>query len=63
MSAVAGEKVVLGKPDDYASFGWDNEYGRKEIDVRAFRASRFKVRLLPFTPYNLPSCSFLLALP
>ena len=30
---VAGGKVVLGKPDDYPSFGFDNEYGRKEIEV------------------------------
>eukprot|EP00878_Enallax_costatus_P014673 GHUV01015349.1.p1 GENE.GHUV01015349.1~~GHUV01015349.1.p1 ORF type:complete len:489 (+),score=154.15 GHUV01015349.1:211-1677(+) len=40
---VAGGKVVLGKPDDYPSFGFDNEYGRKEIEVPAFRASKYKV--------------------
>jgi hypothetical protein len=31
--AVAGSRVVLGKPDDFPSFGFDNEYGRKEIQV------------------------------
>uniref|UniRef100_A0A383W2U2 Generic methyltransferase n=1 Tax=Tetradesmus obliquus TaxID=3088 RepID=A0A383W2U2_TETOB len=40
---VAGSRVVLGKPDDFPSFGFDNEYGRKEIEVPAFRASKFKV--------------------
>lgn len=40
---VAGEKVILGKPLDYPSFGWDNEYGSNEIDVQSFSASRFKV--------------------
>ncbi|GAX79951.1 hypothetical protein CEUSTIGMA_g7390.t1 [Chlamydomonas eustigma] len=41
--AVGGETVVLGKPMDYPSFGWDNEYGSKVVDVTSFRASRFKV--------------------
>jgi hypothetical protein len=31
--AVGGSRVVLGKPDDFPSFGFDNEYGRKEIQV------------------------------
>ena len=35
--AVAGETVVLGKPLAYPSFGWDNEYGRKEVQVQPFR--------------------------
>lgn len=30
---VPGGKVVLGKPDDYPSFGFDNEYGTKGIEV------------------------------
>jgi hypothetical protein len=42
--AVAGEKVTLGKPVDYPSYGWDNEYGSKAIDVPSFAASRFKAR-------------------
>ncbi len=40
---VAGEKVHLGKPMDYPSFGWDNEYGSKVIQVQPFSASKFKV--------------------
>jgi hypothetical protein len=31
---VAGEHVVLGKPAGFPSFGWDNEYGVKVIEVR-----------------------------
>lgn len=30
---VAGGTVVLGKPADYPSFAFDNEYGRKAIQV------------------------------
>lgn len=40
---VAAERVVLGKHVDYPSFGWDNEYGRRAVEVPAFRASRYKV--------------------
>ncbi|GLC40818.1 hypothetical protein PLESTB_000019400 [Pleodorina starrii] len=43
MVTVAGEKVVLGKDISYPSFGWDNEYGRKEVQVAGFRATKFKV--------------------
>ena len=35
--AVPGETVVLGKPLEYPSFGWDNEYGQKEVPVEPFR--------------------------
>jgi 5-histidylcysteine sulfoxide synthase/putative 4-mercaptohistidine N1-methyltranferase len=31
--------VELGKPADYPSFGWDNEYGTKKRTVPAFAAS------------------------
>lgn len=34
---VAGEKVVLGKDIAYPSFGWDNEYGAKEVNVQSFK--------------------------
>ncbi|PNG62163.1 Iron(II)-dependent oxidoreductase EgtB, partial [Tetrabaena socialis] len=41
--AVKGETVVLGKDIAYPSFGWDCEYGSKEVHVAGFRASKFKV--------------------
>uniref|UniRef100_A0A7R9VIT3 Sulfatase-modifying factor enzyme domain-containing protein n=1 Tax=Chlamydomonas euryale TaxID=1486919 RepID=A0A7R9VIT3_9CHLO len=40
---VDGERVVLGKPSEYPSFGWDNEYGTKAVTVQPFSASKFKV--------------------
>lgn len=40
---VAGGSVVLGKPQEYPSYGWDNEYGSRSIEVGPFRASKFKV--------------------
>jgi 5-histidylcysteine sulfoxide synthase/putative 4-mercaptohistidine N1-methyltranferase len=33
-------RVHYGKPGDWPSFGWDNEYGDQEKPVRAFTASR-----------------------
>lgn len=33
----------LGKPRDYPSFGWDNEYGHKEVAVPAFKATKFLI--------------------
>lgn len=40
---VVGQEVVLGKDLEYLSFGWDNEYGERRINVPTFRASKFKV--------------------
>ncbi len=33
-------EVALGKPRDFPSFGWDNEYGKETRDVKPFSASR-----------------------
>ena len=33
-------RVVLGKPNDWPAYGWDNEYGRREVAVQPFRAAR-----------------------
>lgn len=35
--AVPAGRVSLGKPRDWPSFGWDNEYGRREVEVQAFQ--------------------------
>lgn len=40
---VPAQRVTLGKARDAPSFGWDNEYGRRELDVPAFRATQNKV--------------------
>lgn len=43
MIDVPAQKVSIGKPRDFPSYGWDNEYGYREYDVPAFRASKFKI--------------------
>jgi len=36
----AASTVVIGKDLSFPTFGWDNEYGRREADVRDFAATR-----------------------
>lgn len=38
--AVSGGGVQLGKPVDFPTFGWDNEYGRLYLEVDDFEASQ-----------------------
>ncbi len=40
---VPGQAVRLGKPLDWPSYGWDNEYGRRETGIPAFQASRYPI--------------------
>ncbi|MBO9540626.1 5-histidylcysteine sulfoxide synthase [bacterium] len=40
---VGGADVVLGKPRQWPTFGWDNEYGERRVTVAAFSASRYLV--------------------
>eukprot|EP01031_Cornospumella_fuschlensis_P034144 gene34144-41332_t len=40
---VQGKQVKIGKPANYPSFGWDNEYGERVFDVSSCRVSKFKV--------------------
>lgn len=35
--------VRIGKPREFPSYGWDNEYGERTADVRSFHANRYKV--------------------
>ena len=39
MLAVPESTVQLGKAKEFASFGWDNEYGSRTVEVPAFEAS------------------------
>lgn len=41
MLAVEAGDVTVGKPLDFPSFGWDNEYGLRQFHVRGFTASKF----------------------
>ncbi len=41
--AVNGATVRLGKPDADLTYGWDNEFGQREVKVAPFAASRMLV--------------------
>jgi hypothetical protein len=49
--AVEAGDVTLGKPADFPSYGWDNEYGSRSFHVRPFRASRFLVSNAEFLAF------------
>lgn len=40
---VDGGSVVLGKPREFPTYGWDNEYGERAVEVAPFSASKFMV--------------------
>lgn len=40
---VESQEVTLGKPENFPSFGWDNEYGATTYSVPSFEASKFPV--------------------
>jgi len=40
---VPGGQVVLGKATDHPLYGWDNEYGEREVTVPDFAASKYLV--------------------
>lgn len=40
---VEAGRVKLGKPRDFPSYGWDNEYGEKHMNVKPFKASKFLI--------------------
>ncbi|MEM7245418.1 MAG: 5-histidylcysteine sulfoxide synthase [Acidobacteriota bacterium] len=39
LRTLSASRVELGKPRDWPSFGWDNEYGHRSVDVRDFEVS------------------------
>jgi len=51
VAVATSETVVLGKPKDFPSFGWDNEYGARTVSVPAFSAGTFKVSNAEFLPF------------
>nr|WP_041543764.1 5-histidylcysteine sulfoxide synthase [Oceanimonas sp. GK1] len=40
---VAGDILTLGKPASATTYGWDNEYGSKTVEVQPFRVSKYLV--------------------
>jgi len=43
MVEIRGGHVELGKSRDHHLYGWDNEYGKKSVEVRSFKASKYLV--------------------
>jgi len=43
MLPVNGGEVQLGKPIDFPSYGWDNEYGTRTVSVPNFQASKYMI--------------------
>lgn len=43
MLDVDGGIVEIGKPRDFPSYGWDNEYGSRVVAVKPFRASEHMI--------------------
>jgi 5-histidylcysteine sulfoxide synthase/putative 4-mercaptohistidine N1-methyltranferase len=43
MLPVAAGTVNIGKPRDFPSYGWDNEYGERIVDVPSFKASKHMI--------------------
>jgi len=41
--AVQGKDVEMGKPKSADTFGWDNEYGKAQIQVDDFKSSKYLV--------------------
>ncbi|EGD81071.1 generic methyltransferase [Salpingoeca rosetta] len=40
---VEAGSVKLGKPRDFPSYGWDNEYGEKHMNVKSFKATKYLI--------------------
>lgn len=40
---VPGKNLVLGRKRESSLYGWDNEYGQKQFNVAAFKASKYLV--------------------
>jgi len=43
MLKVKGETVKVGKPRDFPTYGWDNEYGERAVEVPDFAASKYMI--------------------
>lgn len=42
-ASIASQEVRIGKPVDWPTYGWDNEYGQRGADLGGFSASRFLI--------------------
>ena len=51
MVHIEGGSVTLGKPADFPSYGWDNEYGTKEAKVASFEVNSLMVTNSEFADF------------
>jgi len=51
MVSIEGGTIVLGKEKDHHLYGWDNEYGNKEVEVASFKTSKFLVSNAEFLEF------------
>jgi len=51
MVSIEGGMLRLGKDKDHHLYGWDNEYGKKEVNVESFKTSKFLVSNAEFLEF------------
>ncbi len=51
MITIPAGEVEFGKPSDFPSYGWDNEYGSMRTFVPTFQASKFLVTNAEYLPF------------
>ena len=56
MVEVAGGVVKIGKPADYPTFGWDIEYGDRQVEVSSFIASKYLITNSDFLEFVKSGC-------
>lgn len=56
MIEVPGGVVKIGKPADYPTFGWDIEYGDRQVEVPPFVASKYLITNADFLEFVKAGC-------
>lgn len=51
MIEISGGKVKLGKSEDFPLYGWDSEYGEREVEVGTFWASKYMITNAQFLEF------------
>ena len=51
MIAIEGGLIKLGKDKEHHLYGWDNEYGKKEVNVASFKTSKYLVSNAEFKDF------------
>ncbi|NET76600.1 MULTISPECIES: 5-histidylcysteine sulfoxide synthase [Okeania] len=56
MVEVSGGVVKIGKPEDNPTFGWDIEYGDRQVEVAPFVASKYLITNADFLEFVKAGC-------